>query len=272
MGNSKSQVTILRIKKPVDLDVSKARINSFGRNKLYSFPYSLQYGYKIMKKRGIFIKKRFTSVSLLDRRHRRFFNPSNIFSLKVKFEYQDERKLGLKLVQSCHRLRRLKIDFGAISYNKELLPLMRLLKRLKRLNSLSLTVSLFNWQNDDIKTPIRLGIPEVEKIKFTLFGSYYTPPCLASLSHIISQASNLKELEVKGGIKLIMPIVAGIRDLKNPFRLKMIDNCMIFQPDYWVDIADQMIVSQGLENIEIKANYGPPDDIIKRILTSEFIV
>jgi len=67
-----------------------------------------------------------------------------------------------------------------------------------------------------------------------------------------------------------MPIFDGIRDLKNLFRLKIIsEDHIIVQPDYWLHIADQMVASQGLENIEIKTYHGPPDDIIKRILMSE---
>jgi len=111
MENSRSQVSKVRIKEPVDLDTCKARINSFWRNKLYSFHYSLEYGPKAMKKRGILKKKKFTSATLLCVRNNRPFNPSNIFSLKLTPNYQNERDLELKLAQFCPRLHHLKIHF-----------------------------------------------------------------------------------------------------------------------------------------------------------------
>ena len=147
MGNSNSQIAQSSQKSRYQLIAYKASINSAWRSGLISFPSLRPCGHKIMKKLGIVNKKSFTSVYWPDLKYRKYLSPSNIRSFRVNYGSFSVKEPILHFIKSCHRLCHLKITLGTINSDKELHPLMRMLKRHRKLKTLTISLELINgWQ------------------------------------------------------------------------------------------------------------------------------
>ena len=168
MGNNNSQIPKPRITPLQNSTMTRAKINSFWRSVLYTFPECVNLGHSIMKKYEILKKKKVTKASWKGRNFIRFLSPSNHLSFEARVDNQEQKTI-FRFIQSCHRLRYLKINHGWIQKKRELFYLFFALRRLKRLQTLDVSLSYPNWQNNENIIPVQLRIPALQKFGLNIY-------------------------------------------------------------------------------------------------------